>query len=177
MPDPLPDQRPQSDEHAPHQQHYIDLVTGPVLDALRRQRGEIEELLLAIPEDRAGHRYEAGKWTIREVAGHLSDTERVYGYRALALARGDAAPLPKFDPDGYVAAAGFGTRSMASLVTEFLAVRDSTIRFFESLPSEAWSRKGTLGVNPLSVRALAFIAVGHVEQHRHVLHERYGVPR
>lgn len=171
----MPTLRPDSDEHAPHQRHYIELVNGPVLDVLRNQPAAVAGMLLGIDDERAGHRYAEGKWTVREVVGHLSDAERVYNYRALAIARGDAMTLPKYDPDGYVASAGFDARTIPSLVEEFLALRESTIQFFSNLPAEAWSRKGTLGTNPLSVRALAFIAAGHVTQHLNVLRSRYGV--
>ncbi len=171
----MPQLRPSASEHAPHHLQYIDLVTGPVLDTLRKQLPEIERLAGRISEDRAGYRYQPGKWSIREVVGHLSDAERVYGYRAMAIARNDGNALPKYDPDGYVAAAGFEQRTVASLVAEMLAVRRGTLGFFENLPAEAWSRRGVMGGNPLSVRALAFIAAGHVTRHLSILQERYSV--
>jgi hypothetical protein len=173
----MPHLRPEAHEHAPHHSHYIDLVGSPVLDTLRDQRGEIERVLPVVEERLAGFRYALGKWTVREVVGHMADAERVYAYRALAIARGDGAALPKYDPDGYVAAADFDQRTIPSLVAELLTVREGTIRLFENLPPEAWSRTGMLGGSPLSVRALAFIAAGHLEQHLRVLHERYAVVR
>lgn len=175
MPISLSEHPPAPDEYAPHQRHYIELAGVPVLDDLRRQSGVVERVLLGVGEERAGYRYGPRKWSIREVAGHLSDAERVYGYRALAIARNDPNPLPKYDPDGYVAAADFDSRTLEDLVREFLALRRSTIAFFENLPEEAWSRRGVMGGNPLSVRALAFIAAGHVARHLNVLHERYGI--
>lgn len=171
----MPDRRPQSDEYPPHHQRYIDLAAAPILESLSDQCAKIERLIPAVPEERAGFRYAPEKWTIREVVGHLSDAERVYGYRTLAIARADPNPLPKYDPDHYVEKASFDTRTMADLVAEFLALRESTIQFFRQLPAAAWSRSGTMGGHPLSVRALAFIAVGHVEQHLAVLAERYGI--
>lgn len=171
----MPDRRPQSDEHAPHHQRYIDLAATPILETLSDQCAKIERLIPAVPEARAGFRYAPEKWTIREVVGHLSDAERVYGYRTLAIARADPNPLPKYDPDGYVREASFDARTMTDLVVEFLALRESTIQFLRHLPASAWSRSGTMGGHPLSVRALAFIAAGHVEQHLDVLRERYGV--
>jgi hypothetical protein len=152
-------------------------VEAPVMEVLRRQRQEMEPVLLAIDEKDGGYRYAPEKWTVREAIGHLSDAERVYGYRALIFARGHAIDAPKYDPDGYVATAGFDSRSIASLVAELVALRESTIAFFENLPVEAWTRVGTMGGQPLSVRALAFIAAGHVERHLSVLRERYGVIR
>jgi hypothetical protein len=172
----MPETKPAADEHAPHQRRYIDAVEGPILDTLRAQRAEVQRVLLAIRDEDAGYRYAEKKWTIREVIGHLSDAERVYGYRALVIAHGDTM-LPKYDPDAYVAASNYDARSVRSLVEELLAVRESTLQLFANLAAEAWSRRATLGTNPLSVRALAWIAAGHVRQHLDVLHERYGVAR
>jgi hypothetical protein len=171
----MPDRRPQSDEHAPHHLHYISLVTKPILVALREQRTEVARALIGVREEAAAFRYAEGKWSVREVVGHLSDAERIYTYRALAMARRDDAPLPKFDPDGYVAAAQFETRKLPRLVDEFLAVRDSTIDFFENLPDAAWSYDGTLNDARVSVRAMAYIAAGHVKRHLDVLRDRYGI--
>lgn len=171
----MPDQRPAADEHAPHHLKYIDLCPTPIIDGLRSQRDEVDRLLRGIAEENAAFRYAPEKWSIRQVAGHLSDAERIYNYRALSLARHDPTPLPPFDPDGYVEEAGFDARTMNSLADEFLAVRDNTISLFENLPAEAWSRRGTMGGQPLSVRALAYIAYGHVAQHVNVMRERYNV--
>ena len=172
----MPHMKPSAEEFAPHQRRYIDAVAGPILETLRAQRDEVRRVLLAIPEAGAGHRYAEKKWTIRECIGHCSDAERVYGYRALAISRGDTT-LPKYDPDAYVEASGYDARTVPSLVEEFLAVRESTLQLFANLPAESWSRKAMLGTNPLSVRALAWIAAGHLRQHLDVLHDRYGVAR
>lgn len=169
----MPDRKPDAGEFAPHQRRYIDAVEGPILDTLLAQRQEVERLR-DIPDALAAFRYGEGKWSVREVIGHLSDAERVYGYRALAIARGDAT-VPKYDPDAYVEASGYDGRSVASLLDEFLAVRESTLQFFANVPAGAWSRQATLGGNPLSVRALAWIAAGHVQQHLEVLRDRYGI--
>jgi len=172
----MPQTPPLPDEHAPHQRRYIDAVDGPILETLRTQRAEVTRVTGTIDETKGGYRYAAEKWTVREVIGHLSDAERVYGYRALAISRGDTT-VPKYDPDAYVAASNYDARSVASLVEEFLAVRESTLQLFANLPGEAWSRRAILGAHPLSVRALAWIAAGHVRQHLDVLHDRYGIPR
>jgi hypothetical protein len=171
----MPEQRPASDEYAPHHQRYIDALSGSVLTALRDQRADVVRLV-SIPESSGGHRYAEGKWTVREVIGHLSDAERIYQFRALAFARGDTGQLPKYDPDGYVEWAEFDRRTISSLVAEFLTVREATIAFYENLDAEAWSRKGSVGgAFAVSVRALAYISVGHVRQHLDVLRDRYGV--
>ncbi len=171
----MPDKRPQPTEYAPHQELYVSLVPAPVLGALRAQEAQIRALPQRISDEQAAFRYAPGKWTAREVVGHMADAERVYQYRALALARGDAGNLPKYDPDGYVEEAGFESRTIADIAEEMLAVRQATLSLFANLPREAWSREGTLNGKPLSVRALAFIAAGHFARHVNVLGERYGI--
>ena len=171
----MPEQRPQPSEYAPHQEQYVSLVPAPVLDALRAQEAQIRALPSRIDAERAAFRYQPGKWTAREVVGHMADAERVYQYRALALARGDGGNLPKYDPDGYVEQAGFESRTIADIAGEMMAVRQATLSLFANLPAEAWSRAGTLNGKPLSVRALAFIAAGHFARHVNVLRERYGI--
>jgi len=167
--------RPQSTEYAPHHERYVSLVTAPVLPALREQRDAVSRAMLAIPVEKLGYRYQPEKWTVREVLGHLSDAERVYQFRARVIAEGETGPLPKYDPDANVAAADYDARSIDSLAGEFIAVRDETLALFESLPPDAWDRAAQFGGASVSVRAWAYIAAGHVEQHMNVLRERYGL--
>jgi DinB superfamily len=173
----MPDRRPQPDEYAPHQEMYVSLIEAPVLETLRAQ----EQLIVALPslidEEKASFRYHPKKWSVREVVGHMADAERVYQYRALTLARGGAAEFQRWDPDGYVASADYGSRSLADLAGELLQVRKATIPLFANLPDAAWSRGGTLNGKPLTVRALAFIAAGHLQRHLNVLQERYDIRR
>lgn len=171
----MSDQRPLSNEYSPHHDRYISLVSGPVLTVLRDQRRTVPESVGDISEEDAGYRYASGKWSIREVVGHMSDAERIFQFRALVFARGDDAALPRYDPDDYVVHAGFDRRTMRSLIDEFLAVRESTLRFFESIEPQAWDRKGTVSGGFVSVRALAFIAAGHAQRHINVLHDQYGI--
>jgi len=171
----MPDQRPQPDEYSPHHEQYVSLITGPILDGLKTGRERIAKLVDQVPEDRGGYRYADRKWTIREVIGHMADAERIHTFRALTFARNDRIELPKWGPDSYAAAANFNDRSVRNLVEEQLAVRDASIALFSSLPSEAWSREGTVSGKRLTVRAIAYIAAGHVQRHLNILHERYGV--
>lgn len=171
----MPDRRPTSDEYAPHQEMYVSLIQAPVLDALRAQESLIAALPSLIAEERADYRYHEKKWSVREVVGHMTDAERVYQYRALTLARNGDPDLRRWDPDGYVASAAYGSRPIADLATELLQVRKATTLLFANLPATAWSQAGTLNGKPLSVRALAFIAAGHFQRHLNVLRERYGV--
>lgn len=169
----MPDLRPARDEYAPHQEKYVSLVTAPVLETLRAQRDAMRAL--RVTDEQAAFRYAPEKWSVREVIGHIADAERIYQYRALTLARGDAANFALWDPDRYVVEAQLDARTVADLVDEVLAVREATIAFFEHLPREAWSRAGSLAGKPLSVRGLAFIAAGHLQRHLDVLRERYAV--
>lgn len=173
----MPDQRPGSDEYAPHQEMYVSLIQAPVLESLRAQEAQIAALPVLIDDGKAGFRYKPEKWSVLQVIGHMADAERVYQYRALSLARGGESELRRWDPDGFVAQSNFEKRSIRELAEELLAVRRATTLFFAGLPVTAWSRRGTLNDKPLTVRALAFIAAGHFQRHMNVLHERYGVPR
>jgi len=170
----MPDRRPTPDEYAPHQEQYVSLIQQPVLDVLRAQRDDLRRLT-EIAEERAGFRYAPGKWTIRECIGHMSDAERIQAFRGLSIARGDTNDLPRWDPDRYAEASGSDSRTIGSLVDEMLLVREATLSLFERLPREAWSRLGSVGGKPLTVRATAYIAAGHAQRHLVVLYERYGV--
>jgi hypothetical protein len=166
--------RPDATEYAPFYARYVAGVPEQdVIVALRDSGREIVSALAAIPEARGGFRYAPDKWTIREVAGHLIDAERIFGYRALRLARADATPLPGFDENDYARTAGSDARTLADLTEELRVVRDGTVRLFDSLPAEAWTRRGVVNGREMSVRALAYIAAGHARHHLAVLRERY----
>ena len=149
------------------------MAGADLLERLRAQPAELRALLGSLDDAAARARYEPGKWSIKEVVGHVSDTERVMGYRLLRIGRGDVTPLPGFEQDPYVAAAGADRRPLASLLAELEAVRAATLALVESLPAEAWERRGTASGNPVSARALAYIIAGHAAHHHAVLRERY----
>jgi hypothetical protein len=168
--------RPDATEYAPFYSAYVAGVPeDDVVPVLRESGREIVAALAAIPEARGGFRYAPDKWSVREVVGHLIDAERIFGYRALRLARADATPLPGFEENDYVRSAGSDARTLADLVDELRAVREGTARLFASLPDEAWSRRGIVNGREVSVRALAYITAGHARHHLRVLRERYGV--
>lgn len=166
--------RPERDEAAEYYFTYIDQVpAGDIHEILGRQSVETLALLRAIPDEQSRERYAADKWSIRQVVSHLNDCERMFVFRALWFARGFDSPLPSFDQNVAIATAGADERAWNSLVEEFSDVRRSTLAFFINLPSEAWSRRGIASGNPFSVRALAYIAAGHVAHHVRRLNERY----
>jgi uncharacterized damage-inducible protein DinB len=166
--------RPDATEYAPFYAGYVAGVPeSDVVGVLRESGRDIVAALAAIPESTGGHRYAEGKWSVREVVGHLIDAERIFAYRALRLARADATPLPGFEENDYVRSAGSDARTIADLVDELRAVRESTVRLFASLPDDAWGRRGIVNGREISVRALAFITAGHARHHLGVLRERY----
>lgn len=165
--------RPEASEYAPYYANYISQVEGDVMEMLRRQLEEIKSLTRDFTEDRAGTGYEAGKWSVKELVGHLVDTERVFAYRSLCFARGDRTPLPGFEQDDYVRAADFNRRTLEDITAEFAAVRESTLRLFESFDRDAWARSGTANQHEASVRAVVYITAGHTAHHLRILRERY----
>ena len=153
---------------------YIDKVgDGDILTILDQQLGSTVRLLEAVGEAQSLHRYEPGKWSIREVVGHLNDTERLFAFRALWFARALDTPLPSFDQDLAMASAGSHAQPLSRHVEEFATIRASTLSLFRNLPPEAWTRRGTASGNPFTVNALAYICAGHVEHHVRILKERY----
>ena len=166
--------RPESDEYFDYYGRYVALVPdGDVRDHLRAQLFETVALLEGVAEAKAEQAYGAGKWTLKEVVLHMADTERVFGYRMLRIARGDTTPLPGFEQDEWVPHSCANARAMSSLVLEFAAVRASTLALVDSLPVEAWVRKGTASGHAISARALAYIAAGHERHHVAIIRERY----
>lgn len=168
--------RPTETEYAPPYAGYVDLVDeDDILSAMEQQSSETQKLLASLDEQRASYRYSDGKWSIKEVIGHVVDAERIFGYRALAVARGDTQPLPGFDENSYVANASFDTWKLGDLAEEYALVRRSNIVFFKNLQPGAWDRRGTASNYPVSVRALAYLIVGHERHHVRVLREKYNV--
>ena len=168
--------RPGASEYAPYYGTYVGKVPeGDLLHILEHQHRDTQALLSGLSEAKALHRYAPGKWSVKEVVGHLTDAERVFSYRALRFARGDAKPLQGFDENAWVPAGKFDARPLADLAAEFAAVRRATIALFKSLDAAALERRGVASDNPISVRALAYIIAGHERHHVSILHERYGV--
>src|SRR5215216_5591227 len=166
--------RPARDEADEYYFRYIDQVPGElILPVLASQLGEMLALFDGISDERSLHRYATGKWTIRQAVHHVSDTERLFVFRAFWFARGFATPLPSFDSDTAVKAAAVNNLQWRTIVDDFRAVRGATLTFFRGLPPEAWHRRGTASDLPFSVRALAYLTAGHAIHHNRILRERY----
>ncbi|HEY0306322.1 MAG TPA: DinB family protein [Longimicrobiales bacterium] len=171
---PLIMERPEASEFNPYYEKYIARVpSGDLIETLARQADDTLSILRAIPDNAADHAYAEGKWSIKEVVGHVCDAERIFAYRLLRIGRGDQTPLASFDENVYAPAGQFGQRTLASLVEEFAAVRAATIALVAGLPSEGWLRTGKASDSTVSARALAYIIAGHELHHRAILLERY----
>jgi hypothetical protein len=166
--------RPPADEYSPAHGAYIALVEhDDILSAIEQQSSSTQKLLSSLDETRAAFRYAPGKWSVKEVVGHLVDAERILGYRALAIARGDSQPLPGFDENSYVSNAHFDDWRLGDLAEAYALARRATIVFFRNLPEEAWFRRGNANGFDVTVRALAWTIAGHELHHLKVLRERY----
>ena len=169
--------RPASGDYDPAAAGYIALAPD-ITDAVSQlvsQRDAVGRRLSAVNATAAGHRYAPGKWSVREVVGHLCDAERIFAYRLLRIARGDATPLPGFDENTYVPAGSFERRELNALIKEWMATRDATIALVRGLPEDAWRRRGVANGENVTASALAYIILGHVEHHLGILRDRYGV--
>jgi hypothetical protein len=168
--------RPDSSEYGEWYKGYVARVPeGDIVASLRDGQDRMKEILGTLPESIGDHRYAEGKWTVRTVIGHMIDAERIFSYRALRIARGDATPLPSFDENAFAVTAESDDRRVVELVAELLAVRDSTTRLFASFPDAAWPRTGTASNTPVTVRAIAYIIAGHALHHLSILKDRYDV--
>jgi len=171
-----PTERPREDEYAPFYARYVALVPeADILAVLEQQIEEIRRLAASVPPERETWRYAEGKWSVREVLGHLVDGERVFGYRAFCFSRGETAPLPSFDENQYVAATRHGAIPLRDLVDELALVRRSNLVVLRRLEPSQWTRVGTASGHPVSVRALAWVMAGHPRHHVNILRERYGI--
>jgi uncharacterized damage-inducible protein DinB len=167
--------RPADDEFAPYAKSDIDYVTGDdAIEALATQGRELVALFEPLDEASIrGLRNASGKWTVKEVLGHLIDDERIFAYRALCVARGDTRPLSGFDENEYVAATDFESLQLAQLIAAYRVTRAATIALFEPLTAEEWMRRGNVNGYEASVRGLAFHVAGHELHHLRTLRERY----
>ena len=167
--------RPHPDDHAPDFADYVAAI-GHTEDVMTVLAGQLDELSSGIgqaPEARGNYRYAPGKWSLKEVLGHLADTERVYSYRALWIARGETTPAPPYDDQPWATRTGAERRSLADMVEEWTHVRRATLALYRALAPEDWERRALAGDAPITVRALAFVIAGHTRHHLEVLRARY----
>ena len=168
--------RPLSGDYNPYFDNYISLVKGEnILAALESNYKITQQFLKSIPEEKGDYSYADGKWSVKQVIIHITDTERVFAYRALSIARGDNTALPGYDENVWADNCAAEKRTLADVVEEFLSVRQSIIHLVKSFDDELLSRKGIANNNPASVIALAFVIAGHELHHLNVLKERYGL--
>lgn len=177
MPPPPSLRSPATGEFDPFYGGYLARVQHVVdpIGELTAQRERVRGILTAVPDTRGSFRYAPGKWSISGLVGHLADAERIFAYRALRIARGDRTPLAGWDEAAYAQTAQFDDRALRELIDDWTAARNSTIALVEGLPDDCWERRGTANAAEVSVRALLYIILGHVEHHLAVLAERYGV--
>src|SRR5579871_3609969 len=166
--------RPQPGEYAPYYERYISLVnTTDILGTLDAQRRQMMLLLSGRDEAEGDFRYAPGKWSAKEVLGHVCDTERIFAYRALRIARADQTPIEGFEQDDYIRNGPFGQLPLAEVIEDYIAVRRATLTLFRNLDEAAWSRRGIANKNEVTVRALAYTVAGHELHHRKILEEKY----
>jgi hypothetical protein len=166
--------RPHPSEYAPYYGRYINLVPdGSIVDLLERQLDMTSQLLGTVGEKKADYRYATGKWSIKEVVGHVTDTERVFAFRAFSFSRDDKNPLPSFEQDEYVQNSNFGQRTLQSITDEFQGLRRSNILLFRNFDGDMMLKRGAASGFEFSVRCIPYIVAGHELHHVQVLKERY----
>ena len=167
--------RPDQSEFAPFYAGYIGKVPDSGPGPLMKEQIADLEKLRALPEDKANYAYAAGKWTVKDLIGHLSDAERVFSYRLTRIARGDKTPLSGFDENAWAKSAPHGKRRISDVVDEMIAVRRATLALVDSLDETTVSNVGLANNNSVSARAICWIMAGHAKHHLDILAERYGV--
>jgi hypothetical protein len=166
--------RPEPAEYSPYHEGYISLVPGnDIISTLESQRRQTLILLSGRDESEGDFRYAPSKWSVKEVLGHVCDTERIFAYRALRIARADRTPIEGFEQDDYIRNSSFASRPFPEIIEDYIAVRRATLTLFRNLDEQAWMRRGIANNNEISVRALAYITAGHELHHRRILEEKY----
>lgn len=166
--------RPAKGDYSEYYQQYIDFVKDDnILKVLTEQNKETQNILNSFPKNRGDFRYAEGKWTVKEIVGHLMDVERVFAYRALSIARGEKKSLPGFDQDEYVKNGLFNQRTLSDLIYEFRLLRECNILLFKGLEKSIWQNRGLANDTEVTVLALMFMIAGHEKHHLNILRERY----
>ncbi|MFD1772344.1 DinB family protein [Paenibacillus rhizophilus] len=168
-------QRPKKGEYAEFNQNYMELVPeeGGFAEVLLEQSDAAFALFEGLTEEQGGYRYAPEKWSVKQLLGHLTDSDRIMAYRVLRLSRGDETPLPGYDENDFVNAAGFDSYSLEELIRQYKATRQSTLALFAAISEEAWTRKGNTNGHPITARAQACLLIGHELHHLNIIKERY----
>ncbi|WP_025688542.1 DinB family protein [Paenibacillus zanthoxyli] len=168
-------QRPLRGEYDENCEKYLKLVTekGELADVLQEQSKAAFALFEGLTEEQGNYQYAPEKWSVKQLLGHLTDSDRIFAYRVLRISRGDQTPLPGYDENDFVNAAGFDSYSLVELLGQFKASRQSTLSLLAAIPDEAWTRKGSSNGYPISARAQACLLIGHELHHLNVIKERY----
>jgi uncharacterized damage-inducible protein DinB len=170
----VPVARPEPGEYNPYYERYISLVPeGDILHTLESQRRQMLLLLSGRDDADGNFRYAPGKWSASEVLGHVCDTERIFAYRALRIARGDQTPIEGFEQDDYVKNGPFAREPLSEIIEDYIAVRRATLTLLRNLDETAWMRKGIANQKEITVRALGYLIAGHELHHRRILEEKY----
>jgi uncharacterized damage-inducible protein DinB len=170
----LTTERPKTGEYHPYYDRYISLIPGnDIIATLEKQFPKTIALLSGRTEEEGNFRYAPGKWALREVLGHMNDTERIMAYRLLRFSRGDQTPIEGYEQDDYVRDGPFADLTLAALIEEFKTIRAGTLTLLRNLRPQDWIRRGVANKNEISVRALAYVIAGHELHHRGVLEEHY----
>ena len=166
--------RPAENEYLSYYNNYIKLVPqGNIVALMEKQNTQFCEYLAQVSEEKAGYRYAEGKWSLKEVIGHLIDVELIFLYRALRVSRNDQTLIPGFEQDDYVANGNYDEQDLSSLVEQFFHVRRSSVSLFKSFKDAMWTNTGNANGHTISTRAIAFIMVGHVIHHMQIIQKRY----
>lgn len=166
--------RPSKDEYNAYYERYVGLVPeGKICDILGQSEKDTSELFSKLTEDQGNYRYAPGKWSLKEVLGHITDNERIMSYRLLRIARGDQTPLSSYDQDSLMSGASFDAWSLPELLEDYMAVRRATLTLLRGLSEEAWSRKGIVNGSESTPAAWAYIIAGHELHHLNVIREKY----
>ncbi len=167
-------QKPNVTEYAPYYQRYIDLITtDDIFSFFKQQTEEIVALFTNLSEEQASFRYAEGKWTIKELLAHIVDSERIFGYRVLAISRGEKNPLPGFAENEYVKNGKYENRSLQSFLSEYSYLSSANLELFKSLDEEMHAQKGTASGKEVTARAILFVTIGHEKHHLEIIKSRY----
>lgn len=166
--------KPEKNEYDPYYEAYVSLAgDGNIVDVLERQAADVERVFSAVPEEKGPYAYAEGKWSIKELLGHLIDGERIFMYRLFRISRADETPIEGFEQDGYIENARSNSRAFADMLSEFAALRRANVIAYRNFSDKDWGRTGTANQMEITPRALAYIMAGHIAHHLNILKERY----